>query len=107
VPGLLARAVSDHAESELAQRGHVKWQTAWLLLKDIALTGTGLVVIVLQIFAKQPSDVLLVVGLALTVPSATSHAASILSGPGVRESSPSSDAGGGRPSPPSSSSPSE
>jgi len=84
----------------------VRWQTAWQLLKDVLLTGTGLAVIVLQIFAKQPSDVLLVVGLALTVPSAASHAASIIGGPGVRESSPSSDAAGGQPSPPSSSSPS-
>lgn len=80
------------------------WQTAWQLAKDVLLTGTGLVVIVLQVFAKQPSDVLLVVGLALTVPSAASHAASILSGPSVPSSSPPSDAGGGQPSPPSSSS---
>jgi hypothetical protein len=81
------------------------WLTAWQLAKDILLTGTGLVIIILQVFAKQPSDVLLVVGLALTVPSAASHAASILSGPSVPESSPSSDAGGAQPSPPSSSSP--
>ena len=85
----------------------MKWQTAWLLLKDIALTGTGLVIIILQIFARQPSDVLLVVGLALTVPSAATHAASILSGPGVPPSSESSDAPGEQHSPPSSSSPSE
>lgn len=83
----------------------MKWATAWQLAKDILLTGTGLVVIILQIFARQPSDVLLVVGLALTVPSAASHAASILSGPGVPPSSESSDADGGQPSPPSSSSP--
>jgi len=83
------------------------WQTAYQLIKDIALTGTGLTIIVLQIWSKQPSDVLLVVGLALTVPSAASHAASILSGPGVPPSSESSDAGGGQPSPPSSSSPPE
>lgn len=83
----------------------MKWQTAWQLVKDIALTGTGLVIIILQIFARTPSDVLLVVGLALTVPSAASHAASILSGPGVPESSRSSDAPGEQPSPPSSSSP--
>ena len=82
----------------------MKWQTAWQLAKDVLLTGTGLVVIVLQIFAKQPSDVLLVVGLALTVPSAASHAASILSGPGVPPSSGSSEPPGGQGSPPSSSS---
>ena len=82
----------------------MKWQIAWQLIKDIALTGTGLVVIVLQIWSPKPSDVLLVVGLALTVPSAATHAASILSGPGVPPSSASSDAPGGPPSPPSSSS---
>ena len=82
----------------------MKWQTAWQLIKDIALTGTGLAIIVLQIWSPKPSDVLLVVGLALTVPSAASHAASILSGPGVPPSSGSSDAPGGQGSPPSSSS---
>ena len=81
----------------------MKWQTAWQLIKDIALTGTGLTVIILQIWSPKPSDVLLVAGLALTVPSAASHAASILSGPGVPPSSESSDAHGGPPSPPSSS----
>ena len=34
----------------MGARGSVKWQPAWLLLKDIALTGTGLVIIVLQIW---------------------------------------------------------
>lgn len=83
----------------------MKWQTAWQLLKDILLTGTGLVIIVVQIFAKTPSDVLLVVGLALTVPSATSHAVSILSGPGAPESSESSASHGEQEAPPPSSPP--
>ena len=52
------------------------WQTAWQLVKDILLTGTGLVIIVLQIRSPHPSDVLLVVALALTVPSAAVKAAS-------------------------------
>ena len=82
----------------------MKWQTAWQLIKDILLTGTGLAVIVLQIWSPKPSDVLLVVGLALTVPSAASHAASILSGPGVPPSSGSSEPPGGQAPPPSSSS---
>ena len=82
----------------------MKWQTAWQLIKDILLTGTGLAVIVLQIWSPKPSDVLLVVGLALTVPSAASHAASILAGPGVPPSSGSSEPPGGQGSPPSSSS---
>lgn len=58
-----------------------RWSTGWQLIKDIALTGTGLLLIVLQVFAKHPSDTLLVVGLALTVPSAASHAGALLSGP--------------------------
>ena len=82
----------------------MKWQTAWQLIKDILLTGTGLAVIVLQIWSPKPSDVLLVVGLALTVPSAASHAASILAGPGVPPSSGSSEPPGGQAAPPSSSS---
>ena len=82
----------------------MRWSTTWTLLKDILLTGTGLTIIILQIGAKTPSDVLLVVGLALTVPSAASHAASILSGPGVPPSSGSSPPDGEQPSPPSSSS---
>ena len=79
----------------------MKWQMAWQLIKDIALTGTGLTIIILQIWSRSPSDVLLVAGLALTVPSAASHAASILSGPGVPSSSESSPQGGAQHSPPS------
>lgn len=86
----------------------MRWNTAWLLLKDIALTGTGLVIIVSQIFARQPSDILLVTGLTLTVPSVASHAVTLLSGPstdarGKRESSPSAASPGEPPSPSSSS----
>lgn len=82
----------------------MQWETAWQLTKDILLTGTGLVIIIVQIWSPKPSDVLLVVGLALTVPAAASHAASILSGPGVTHSSASSAPRGEQQSPPSSSS---
>jgi hypothetical protein len=75
----------------------VKWQTAWQLIKDIALTGTGLVMIISQIFAQRPSDVLLVTGLALTIPSVASHAGTLLQPP--------STGGHGPPSSSSSSSP--
>ena len=80
----------------------MKWQTAWQLTKDVLLTGTGLVIIVVQIWSPHPSDVLLVVALALTVPSAAGHAASILSGPGVPPSSESSPSDGEQESPSSS-----
>jgi hypothetical protein len=52
----------------------------WSLLKDVLLTGTGVAVILSQVFSSRPSDVLLVTGLALTVPSVTGHAAALLSG---------------------------
>jgi hypothetical protein len=82
----------------------VKWvQTVWLLAKDILLTGVGLALIVTQIFARQPSDVLLMTGLALTIPSVASHAGTLLGaqsggGHGQQEHSPSSSAPGLPPS---------
>jgi hypothetical protein len=79
------------------------------LVKDVLLTGTGLTIIITQIWAAKPSDLLLVVGLALTVPSAASHAASVLSGPGggPHRSSPSSPAHGEPDGPSSPSTPPE
>ena len=88
------------------------WETAWLLLKDILATGTGLALIITQVFARTPSDVLLVAGLALTTPSLASHTVKLLSAPTVPErsdeqstahgtrpqSSPSSPSGGSSPS---------
>ena len=71
----------------------------WQLLKDILLTGCGLAVILSQIFSLHPSDVLLVTGLALTVPSVAGHAGALLAGRTGGHSSPP-----GPPSPSSSSS---
>jgi hypothetical protein len=61
----------------------VKWETTWLLIRDVLLTGTGLVIIISQIFSRQPSDSLLVTGLALTTPSMVRHASALLGGPSV------------------------
>ena len=81
------------------ERGEVD---RWLLLKDIFLTGTGIALILSQVFAAAPSDVLLVTGLALTVPSVAAHAGSLLGGhTGGRSSPPSPPPG----LPPSGSSP--
>lgn len=76
----------------------VRWDVAWTAAKDVLLTGTGIVLILSQVFASSPSDILLATGLALTVPSVASHAKALLSGPGGAPSSP--------PSPPPGSSPS-
>lgn len=65
----------------------------WLLLRDIILTGTGVAVIMFQVFSPHPSDTLLVVGLALTVPSVAGHAAVLLSGRPSPPSPPSQSSG--------------
>jgi hypothetical protein len=74
----------------------VKWQTAWQLIRDVLLTGTGLWLIISQIGARDPSSTLIVAGLALTVPAAATHAAGVLSGP----SAPSGPTSSSPPSPP-------
>ena len=78
----------------------MKWQTAWLLIRDVLVTGTGLGLIISQVFAKSPSDVLLVAAIALTTPTLASHATTLLGGQSPSQSSSSSSPRG---SPPSSS----
>jgi hypothetical protein len=74
-----------------------RWELTWQAAKDILLTGTGMVLILSQVFARSPSDILLVTGLALTVPSVAAHTKVLLgggnSGPAER-SSPSSPPSG-------------
>ena len=65
----------------------------WLLLKDILLTGTGLFLVLSQVLAPTPSDVLLATGLALTIPAVAGHAKNLLSGTGGPSSPPSSPSG--------------
>jgi hypothetical protein len=75
-----------------------RWDIAWAAIKDVALTGTGITLILTQVFSRSPSDILLVTGLALTVPSVAGHAKTLLGSSGPGPSSP--------PSPPSGPSPS-
>ena len=42
----------------------MRWQ--WQLLKDVLLTGTGIAVIVTQVFSKDPNGLLLAAGMGLT-----------------------------------------
>jgi hypothetical protein len=79
------------------------WTTSWLLLKDVALTGTGLWLIYRQAVSAVPSDVLLTVGLALIAPSVYDHAKAVLSGRTDGPSSSSLPPGPESPSLPSSS----
>jgi hypothetical protein len=82
----------------------VRWRLTWPVTKDVALTGTGMVLILSQVFSAAPSDVLLVTGLALTVPSIAGHAGALLAGrPGHTggSSSPPSPPPGPQPSGPS------
>lgn len=63
----------------------------WLLAKDVLLTGTGLSVIVSQVFSLHPSGLLLGSGLALTVPTIAEHVKALLPGGGDGESSSSTE----------------
>lgn len=58
----------------------MKWQTAWQLVKDVLLTGTGLYLIISQVLVAEPSGTIIVAGLALLAPAAATHAATVLSG---------------------------
>lgn len=70
----------------------------WLLLKDILLTGTGMALVLSQVFVASPSDLLLVTGLAFTVPSVAAHAKTILGAGTSGPSSPSPSSPGPPPS---------
>ncbi|MGO8883714.1 MAG: hypothetical protein ACLQI7_08420 [Streptosporangiaceae bacterium] len=61
----------------------MRWLTRWwpILLRDLLLTGTGMFMLLSQVFAARPSDVVLVAGLALTVPAMAGHATALLSPP--------------------------
>jgi hypothetical protein len=74
----------------------------WAAIKDILLTGTGMVLILSQVFSHSPSDILLVTGLALTVPSVAGHATALLGGGHTGgHSSPPPSSSGAPPSTPS------
>lgn len=78
-----------------------RWEQIWQVVKDVLLTGTGMVLILSQVFSRAPSDILLVTGLALTVPSVAGHAKTLLGGGNNKPEEPTS-----LPSPRSGSSPS-
>jgi hypothetical protein len=63
----------------------VKW---WPLLRDILLTGTGMGVIIVQVFSAHPSTPLLWTGLGLTAPSVVEHVKALLPGSGGPDISP-------------------
>lgn len=74
---------------------------SWLIVKDVALTGTAIWVIVSQVLAPQPHEVLLVAALGLTAVNGGAHALALMSHTGGQHSAPPSSPGP-PPSPPSS-----
>ena len=82
-----------------------RWELIWAAIKDVALTGTGIALILSQVWSDSPSDILLATGLALTVPSVAGHVKVLLdkssSGPAA-PSSPSTPPSGSSSSGPSS-----
>lgn len=79
----------------------------WFLLRDVLVTGTGLGVIISQVFSQHPSGVLLGTGLALTVPSVAAHLKALLPSGGEGSPSPLSLPGGSSASGPPSGVPGE
>ena len=76
-------------------------RATWEVVRDIAITGTGLVIIWRQVLydSLHPSGLLLGTGLALTVPSVAAHVRALLPGSGGEsESSPPSQPPSARPS---------
>ncbi len=76
------------------------WMRWWPLLRDIALTGTGMAVIVVQVFSAHPNGLLLGTALALTVPSVAEHVKALLPSSGGPDSSAASLPPGQQPSSP-------
>jgi hypothetical protein len=71
----------------------VNWKTAWMGVKDVILTGTGVAVIWVEALSSHPNGLALGTGLALTVPSVADHVRALLpsSGGGDSSSSPSQE----------------
>ena len=67
----------------------MKWNLSWTVIKDVALTGTAIWLIVMQVRSLHPSDVLLATALGLTTVASAPHAKALLTGHT-----------GGQPSPP-------
>lgn len=72
----------------------MEWLTQWWkdLFRDVVLTTGGLFMLLSQVFAKSPSELLLLAGLGLTAPATVVHAGALLSGRAPQSSS--------RPAPP-------
>jgi hypothetical protein len=80
----------------------VKWvAAAWALVRDVALTGLGIFLILQQaLWVHHQSGTLLVVGVTLTSPALYEHGKRVLSGPGDMPSSPASQPHGSPPGSP-------
>jgi hypothetical protein len=66
----------------------------WSILKDVLLTGLGMVAIYTQVVSSHPNGLVLGTGLALTVPSVAEHVKALLPGSGAADSSHSSPSHG-------------
>jgi hypothetical protein len=73
----------------------------WPLIKDVLLTGLGMIAIGSQIWSLHPDGLVLGAGLALTVPAIAGHVRALLPGPGDGQPSESPPERPERPSAPS------
>lgn len=54
------------------------WRTAWSIIRDLAITGTGLFAIWREVLSATPNGYVLMAGLTLTVPSVAEHVKALL-----------------------------
>ncbi len=71
------------------------WNTAWPVVRDVGITGTGLVTVWAQLLLwafrdRAPDTGLMAVGLALLFPAAQAHVRAVMGGPSAGSSSESS-----------------
>jgi hypothetical protein len=66
----------------------LRWNTAWTIVRDVLLTGTGIFLVLKQAYSLHPNDAILAVAMGFTAPSAVDHVKALLSGPSDAPSSP-------------------
>ncbi len=66
----------------------MKWNLSWLVVKDIALTGTAIWIFGAQVLSPHPQEMLLLAALALTAVNGGTHAVTLMSAHGRGEPPP-------------------
>lgn len=60
----------------------MRWNLSWLVIKDVALTGTAIWIFGVQVLSPHPQEMLLLAALALTAVNGGTHAVTLMSAHG-------------------------